>query len=1127
MKQLTVVVCTICGRTGVHAGEVCPECYTTANDSDAATHVRYNTPDQRATASPRATPSGRISGRSSPGGDSASANTAQPRAPADLPALPQVDPAGRYVCKHLLGSGGFGEAYFALDTWLNRPCVVKRLVFAPAWSKRRRAEAAQRFAREARLLASLNTPGHPNIPEIYDYVEATHSLVMKYVVGRNLMSMVRSDGPLVIDEVLRIGREIAHALFYMHSRSPHPVLHRDIKPGNILIDSERRVWLIDFGLAQDMTGKGGSEGTVGYTAPEQWRERASPASDVYALAATLRFLLSGAPPPPPPAPSLRPLLPDLPEQLDDLIIRGMAPDPVDRPSVRELLAELERLMGRRKLPAPPPTPRPPDGTRLVGRDSELAWYGAELECERVIAIIGAAGIGKTALAAALARASAPVEHTVWHACNAVTGGEGVIWTLAGYLAHHDQSELWEIVQGARVNGTPPPPATLVDHVDALLADGTSNLLLILDNLHLIEQDPTTHLLMQRLLDRARAGHIRLILTSRSAPAIPGLTRIKRLDGLQPDGAHALLAQAGVHLAESQIAAIVQATGGNPQLLILAGDVLNRQSESDDLLARLMRSDDVERFLLREVDAGLSEDERQVIGALAALLDQGGSRDAVEALVERSVHIQIQTLTDRGLIRTTDGAHGRVFSLHAILQRFFYERLSRQERRALHQRAAAYYDSEELDPLRAAQHYQHAGEVRRAAELLTREAWAIAAAGQARPLATLLAQLRGQPCEPPVRAGLLTVYGDITWLLGEPKSAQRAYEQALSVLEHMGDEAPLRILRARACRGLGRLLEVSAPVQALAWLERGLEELESADRIEEAELYNKLGAVQIRLGRLDAAQAALDRAEDLMPPGASQLRVNILTTRGTLASMRGDLTSGMAYTRQGIAICEQIYDHIRAAKLRNNLALDSIMAGDPAGALAELEQALAFAERVGDRQLQIMALYNQGFAALRTGDYGMCEQVQRAGLNIAEALGDSYWLIVGQNTLADLMVRTGRLDEARDLLASTGALIRNTGAESALSELARIQAELALAQGDAPGALQHAAHAVEYAARQGQDIERGIALRTLGMAQRAAGRTDDANTSFAEAMTLLERADPYEAARVRDAWGALMAGSGVM
>ncbi|MCS6841601.1 MAG: hypothetical protein NZ699_16520 [Roseiflexus sp.] len=106
-----------------------------------------------------------------------------------------------------------------------------------------------------------------------------------------------------------------------------------------------------------------------------------------------------------------------------------------------------------------------------------------------------------------------------------------------------------------------------------------------------------------------------------------------------------------------------------------------------------------------------------------------------------------------------------------------------------------------------------------------------------------------------------------------------------------------------------------------------------------------------------ALAALDRAEALMPPGASQLRVNILTTRSTLASMRGDFTSGMAYIRQGIAVCEQIYDHIRAAKLRNNLALDRIMAGDPAGALTELEQVLAFAERIGDRQLQIMALYN--------------------------------------------------------------------------------------------------------------------------------------------------------------------------
>lgn len=217
MKQAALILCPTCGRADIRAGDVCPECCTAANDPDAATHVRCHAPDRRVTASSCATPSVRISRRGSPGGGSDSANSAQPRAPADAPALPQVDPAGRYVCKYLLGSGGFGEAYFAIDTWLNRPCVVKRLVFAPDWSKRRRAEAAQRFAREARPLASLNTPGHPNIPEIYDHVDTTHSLVMKYVVGRNLMSIVRSDGPLAIDEVPRIGCEIAHALFYMHS----------------------------------------------------------------------------------------------------------------------------------------------------------------------------------------------------------------------------------------------------------------------------------------------------------------------------------------------------------------------------------------------------------------------------------------------------------------------------------------------------------------------------------------------------------------------------------------------------------------------------------------------------------------------------------------------------------------------------------------------------------------------------------------------------------------------------------------------------------------------------------------------------------------------------------------------
>src|SRR5262249_35778243 len=147
--------------------------------------------------------------------------------------------------------GGFGEAYLARDVQLDRACVVKRLALNPAWSYTDQDLARANFQREARLLVTLNSPGHPNIPEIYEYLPERQCLVMKYIEGQNLLQLcAERGGHLPEDEALRYVRDTCSALVYMHSCAPEPVLHRDIKPANILLDSADRIWLIDFGLAK-------------------------------------------------------------------------------------------------------------------------------------------------------------------------------------------------------------------------------------------------------------------------------------------------------------------------------------------------------------------------------------------------------------------------------------------------------------------------------------------------------------------------------------------------------------------------------------------------------------------------------------------------------------------------------------------------------------------------------------------------------------------------------------------------------------------------------------------------------------------------------------------------------------
>lgn len=160
----------------------------------------------------------------------------------------------RYQVIEILGEGGFGAAYLAEDVKLRRKCVVKRMKIPKGTPPQQVQLYQANFEREASLLAKLNHPGHPNIPEIYDYFsdESGNYLVMKYIEGDSLRGIV-SNGPVPWREAVRYIVDVADALSYMHTHGDEeeePVMHRDIKPDNILLGEDNRVWLVDFGLAK-------------------------------------------------------------------------------------------------------------------------------------------------------------------------------------------------------------------------------------------------------------------------------------------------------------------------------------------------------------------------------------------------------------------------------------------------------------------------------------------------------------------------------------------------------------------------------------------------------------------------------------------------------------------------------------------------------------------------------------------------------------------------------------------------------------------------------------------------------------------------------------------------------------
>ncbi len=203
----------------------------------------------------------------------------------------------RYELVGVLGQGGMGTVYMARDLRLhNRPCVVKKLR-DDFYRQEDRQKALSFFEREAGVLSRLK---HPNIVHVLDFFQEgfDYFLVMEYVEGKDLGSIVADRGsPFPEEQVLPWVGEILDVLEYLHGHDP-PVIYRDLKPSNVMIDVDGRVKLVDFGIARPFTEGGDNTHVIspGYSPPEQYWGAADQRSDIYALGATMYFLLTGVEP---------------------------------------------------------------------------------------------------------------------------------------------------------------------------------------------------------------------------------------------------------------------------------------------------------------------------------------------------------------------------------------------------------------------------------------------------------------------------------------------------------------------------------------------------------------------------------------------------------------------------------------------------------------------------------------------------------------------------------------------------------------------------------------------------------------------------------------------------------------
>jgi outer membrane protein assembly factor BamB len=271
----------------------------------------------------------------------------------------------RYLIQGVLGVGGMGSVYRARD--MRFPNVTKLVavkeILNLAPDPTIREMIVKTFEREANILATLS---HPAIPQIFDYfTQGDRSfLVQEFIEGKDLEAHLATIPGLLTEEVVvDWAVQLCEVLAYLHAYQPNPIVFRDLKPSNVMLDQHNRIRLIDFGIARAFEAgqKGTMIGTEGYSPPEQYRGEASPPGDIYALGATLHHLLTKQDPriEPPFSFAERPLRkanPGVSAELDAIIATALNYNPTERFSSATAMKEALLSLHKKKTGMLPPRP---------------------------------------------------------------------------------------------------------------------------------------------------------------------------------------------------------------------------------------------------------------------------------------------------------------------------------------------------------------------------------------------------------------------------------------------------------------------------------------------------------------------------------------------------------------------------------------------------------------------------------------------------------------------------------------------------------------------------------------------------------------------------------------------------
>lgn len=904
---------------------------------------------------------------------------------------------GRYVVRREIGRGGFGRVYAAWDPELERDVAIKLLGGASGPDL-----GFSDLRDEARKVARLS---HPAIVPVYDFGEQQGAfyVVSRLITGTSLAQRMKS-GRCPLAEAVRIVARIADGLHHAHEAG---LVHRDVKPSNILLDGHGRAYLTDFGLALSDAERRGRDGeiagTLAYMAPEMLEgriDRIGPASDLFSLGIILYQLLTGELPfpaqtfadkqaqlsacrPRPP----RSLDDSIPEPLERLCLWTLARDVGDRPrTARDLAGRLRALRRRAVQPAASPAtphswPLPPASlTPIIGRDRELdelhrlAAYGAP----RLVTILGPGGVGKSRLCSAVGRELQDEipDGVAFIELSAVTDAAFVLPRIKEALG------LESLPGESSID-------VLARHI------GERQVVLLLDNLEqVVDAGPGLVAVLER------CPRLKLVVTSRIALDVRGETiyPLEPLPLLDADVATAepssspaarLFVERAAAIVPgftlnadnaASVTAICRRLDGLPLAIELAASRLRILSPSE-LLARLQHRWTVLRGGARDLPAR-QRTLRDTIAWSYDLLSREG-RVILHRLCVLAGRVPLSEVGDF-LDRLPGGADDPLEQV---------EQLARGSLVWI-DRSATPYRVSMLESIREFAREQLAASGSESEVLGAWGQWCLDLAEEAKRHRTDQAQAE--------------------WTTRLDELAD-CFSGALQEAASGGLEPELGLKIAAALWWYWELR--GRYEEGLHWLRRFLAAAPASAAALRADALNAAGNLARDAARFDEAEQHYKTALDLRRELGDDRGVGIVVQNlGNVALERGDLDEAERLYRESLDIRRRVQDDWGTAMTLNNLAVVQIHRGRFAQTAPLLDEAETLFASQGDGMNVARVRDIRGEAAQGLGDFALAEQAHRAALDVRRQLGHRLGIALSLENLASALIALQRPDEAARCLS---------------------------------------------------------------------------------------------------------------